>query len=88
MLNCKQASALMSRTMDETLPLGKRLALRLHLFICDGCTNFFSQITLLRKASRAIGSCQHCEDLTLSDEARKRISHALEEAKARKENDA
>lgn len=88
MLNCKQASALMSRTMDEKLPFGNRMALRLHLFICDGCTNFFSQLILLRKAARSLGKCQHCKDLSLSEEARQRISRALKDAQAKKDKDA
>ncbi|HEY3326681.1 MAG TPA: zf-HC2 domain-containing protein [Novimethylophilus sp.] len=85
MLNCKQASALMSRAMDEKLPFGKRMALKLHLFICDGCTNFSSQTFLLRKAARSFGKCRHCKDLRLSDEARQRIFRALKDVQARKD---
>ena len=43
MLTCKDASELLSQAQDRTLGLRERLALRLHLLICDGCTNF-SQI--------------------------------------------
>lgn len=87
MLNCKQASALMSRAMDEKLPFGKKMALKLHLFICHGCTNFSSQIYLLRKAARSLGKCQACQDLFLSDEAKQRILHALENAQEQKDKE-
>ena len=87
MLNCKQASALMSRTMDAKLPFGKRMALKLHLFVCHGCTNFFSQISFLRKAARYRGKCRYCDDLRLSEEARQRIFRALKDAQAQKDKE-
>lgn len=87
MLNCKQASALMSRAMDEKLPFGKILALKLHLFICDGCTNFSSQIFLLRQAARLFGKRQPSHDPHLSEEAKQRISHALRDALAQKDKE-
>jgi hypothetical protein len=52
MLNCKEASRLMSRRLDEPLPLGRRLALRLHLLLCDACRHFDRQTVLLREAMR------------------------------------
>lgn len=88
MLNCKQASALMSQAMDETLPFGKKMALKLHLFICHGCTNFSSQIYLLRQAARSLGKCQACLDLRLSDEAKQRIARALRDAEVQKDKEA
>lgn len=88
MLNCKQASALMSRAMDAKLPFGKRMALKLHLFICDGCTNFSSQMSFLRKAARNSVKCLHCEELHLSAEARQRIARAVKNAPALKDEEA
>lgn len=87
MLNCKQASALMSRAMDEKLPFGKKMTLKLHLFICDGCTNFFSQIFLLRKAAQSLDKCRACQDLRLSDEAKQRIARALRDAEVQKDKE-
>lgn len=78
MLNCKQASELMSRSMDTKLPFGKRMSLRFHLIMCHGCTNFLSQIFFLRKAAKHFESCGHCEALRLSDEAKKRIHKAMQ----------
>jgi hypothetical protein len=50
MIKCREASRLMSRAMDEPLPLWQRLALGLHLAICDACRNARRQMRLLRVA--------------------------------------
>jgi hypothetical protein len=49
-INCKEASRLISQAMDQPLPLGQRLRLRLHLVVCDACANFNRQAQLLRRA--------------------------------------
>ena len=49
MLSCKEASRLVSEGLDRRLGFGQRVALRLHLAICDGCTNFSKQVAFLRK---------------------------------------
>jgi Putative zinc-finger len=50
LLNCKEATRLVSQGLDRRLGLAERLALRLHLLICDGCTNFSKQAAFLRRA--------------------------------------
>ena len=50
MLSCKEASRLVSQGLDRRLGFGERVALRVHLAICDGCTNFKKQVGFLRKA--------------------------------------
>ena len=52
-LTCKEASRLISQGMDRRLSLAERIALRLHLSICDACTRFSSQVQFLRRALRA-----------------------------------
>ena len=49
-INCKEASRLISRAMDEPLPLWQRVKLRLHLAICDACANFNRNVQVLRRA--------------------------------------
>ncbi len=53
-LTCQHASRLLSQQQDEPLPFGKRLRLRLHLMICDACTNVSRQFAALRMAMNAI----------------------------------
>ena len=50
MISCKEASRLLSQAMDQRLPLWQRARLRLHLAICDACTNFSRQLKFLRQA--------------------------------------
>ena len=49
-LSCQHASRLLSQRQDEPLPFGQRLRLRLHLMICDACTNVSRQFAALRLA--------------------------------------
>ena len=54
MLTCKEATQLVSQGLDRRLGLRARVALRLHLLICDGCTHFRKQAAFLRKAMRRL----------------------------------
>jgi hypothetical protein len=49
-LSCKEAARLVSQGLDRKLGFGERVTLRVHLAICDGCTNFKDQVAFLRKA--------------------------------------
>ena len=50
MLSSKEVSRLVWQGLDRRLGWFERLRLRLHLAICDGCTNFTEQMAFLRKA--------------------------------------
>ncbi len=52
MLTCKEVSHLLSEAQDRKLPLGERLPLRLHLFMCVGCRNYGKQLDFLRAITR------------------------------------
>jgi hypothetical protein len=51
MLNCKEATRLMSQEHDRPLTLGERLALRYHTAMCIGCTNYRKHMRFLRRAA-------------------------------------
>lgn len=53
MRNCREATALMVAREDRALPLGDRVALRLHLLICKACPRFAAQMRLMRTAMGA-----------------------------------
>ena len=55
MLSCKQATELMSQEQDRPLSLSERTALRVHVWICAGCTNYRRQMSVLREACRRFG---------------------------------
>lgn len=52
MLSCKEATRLMSETLDRPLSLRERMALRLHTLICSGCQRARQQFVTLRAMSR------------------------------------
>lgn len=79
MLSCKQASRLLSQSLDRRLTWRERSALRLHLTICDVCRRFGRQLLLLRQATkRMISQTEQDEQLQLSQEAKARIANALD----------
>ena len=54
MLSCKETTRLLSQREDRRLGFGERVALRVHLAICDGCRNVSRQFRFLRQAVRAL----------------------------------
>ena len=49
LLTCKEATRLVSQGLDRQLGPAERLTLRLHLLICDGCSNFSKQLAFIRR---------------------------------------
>jgi hypothetical protein len=52
MRTCKEISRLISQSQDRQLGYADRFAMRVHLVICKGCTNFRGQLEFLREALR------------------------------------
>jgi len=50
MLSCKEVTRLVSQGLDRELGFAERVKLRVHLAICDGCTNFREQVAFVREA--------------------------------------
>ena len=50
LLSCKETTRLLSQGLDRKLAFGERVALRVHLAICDGCSNVSAQFRFLRVA--------------------------------------
>jgi hypothetical protein len=51
-LNCRDATQLILRELDDPLPPGRFLLLRLHLLWCDACRRFLRQMLVLNLALR------------------------------------
>lgn len=49
-LSCKEVAALLVAREDRPLVLAERVALRLHLVVCDACPRFERQINTMRRA--------------------------------------
>lgn len=50
MLSCREVTELLSAEQDGPLALGQRVQLRLHLAMCQGCSNFRKQMRFLHDA--------------------------------------
>ena len=50
MLSCRETTRLLSQAADRKLGFGERVALRVHLVICNGCRNVGAQFKFLRSA--------------------------------------
>ena len=81
MLSCKQTAQLVSMSYDKRLSWRERLAVRLHLLVCDACRNFTRQMRFLREATRRFAHEQPETDqrVRLSPAALERISRALKQ---------
>jgi hypothetical protein len=49
LLACDEASRLISHSLDRSLSLAERTALRLHLMLCPACRRFRRNLRLLRE---------------------------------------
>lgn len=54
MMNCKQATALISQGQDRPLSRRERIALRLHTLICRGCNNYNKQMAFIRETMKRL----------------------------------
>lgn len=52
MLSCKEANRLMSQELDRKLSWSERIGLKLHVSMCDGCSNFRKQMGVVRNACK------------------------------------
>jgi hypothetical protein len=81
MLSCKDVTRLLSEAMDHSLPLGKRIGVRLHILMCKFCARYERQLLLIRETVRHLAATVEMPlempGETLSQEARERIRKSL-----------
>jgi len=79
MLTCKDVSKLVSDSLDRTLPLRQRIAVRLHLMMCRMCRAYQKQTLLLRNAVKTYARSLDKQDPSehLPEDAAQRIKEAL-----------
>jgi hypothetical protein len=77
MPTCRETTKLASRAMDERLPLSSRMALRLHLAICENCARFNRQLQDMRRLFREETAARD-DAAGLAPEARQRIETELQ----------
>ncbi len=53
MMNCQQATRLLSESQERALSLSEKVSLKVHVMMCSGCKNFSLQIPFLSQAMKA-----------------------------------
>ena len=83
MLSCKDVTRLISESMDRSLPLGKRIGVRVHLLICKFCARYERQLILIRETVRHLVTTEERPGEpygeTLTEKARERIRRSLQQ---------
>ena len=78
MLVCREAARLITESYQRPLRWRERIALRVHLTICDACNNFKKQMYLMTDAAQRLAlQGQVFSELQLADDARQRIRDLL-----------
>ncbi len=84
MLTCREATTLISQSIDDRLPVGRRVALRLHLIMCKLCSRYKRQLVFLGSAIRKYAG--KIEDgrlfpAFLTEESRRHLTSLISRAK-------
>lgn len=56
MLNCDEATRLLSDELEYPLSRAQSFALRLHVLMCNGCRNFGKHVRFLRRVGQAFSA--------------------------------
>ncbi|MFZ3087970.1 MAG: zf-HC2 domain-containing protein [Methylotenera sp.] len=79
MLTCKQASQLISQSLDHPLSWSQKVKLRLHLLVCIPCNQFKQQLKLLRVALQRIrNATENDQNIQLPLDVKDRILKTIE----------
>jgi len=54
MMNCKQATQMMSQSQDRPLIWQERIKLRFHLLMCNGCNNYNRHLRIISKTMKQL----------------------------------
>jgi hypothetical protein len=78
MLDCKQASQIISQSLDRPLTMRERFALKLHLLICVYCKRFSQQMQTLRVAIKQMtASIENDNSIEMPAATKHRIENSL-----------
>lgn len=78
MATCRETTELASRAMDQRLPFGDRMTMRMHLAICKNCARFNQQLQEMRRLFRVDTGADEGVAPGLKPEARRRIETEMQ----------
>ena len=83
MLDCKKSSQLISQSLDRSLTLRERVALKLHLFICNKCRQFSQHLETMRVAIKTmLSAVESNNSIQMPSATKKRIADLVEAQRA------
>jgi len=81
MLNCRQATRLISQSLDAKLPWHRRLEMKVHLLYCVWCRRYAAQLKFLRRATRELPpEALDAAPQKLSSEEKEQMNARLQES--------
>jgi len=81
-ITCEDTSPLISELMDHSLPLGKRIRLKLHLAMCKVCGCYQKQLEVIRSLAQKLGESDAPtqQQAILSEQAKTKIKDSLKQS--------
>lgn len=80
MLSCQKATLLIEKSHSNPLSFVERIKLKVHLSMCDKCTEYKKQSVLIDNALKANRrNIPNSQDLKLSESSKAMIQKALDE---------
>lgn len=79
MLKCRDASEIISQSLDRKLTKTERFSLRLHLFICKYCKKFNQQLQAIRVTlMQATSAIENDDSIKMPSETKQRLLQSFE----------
>jgi len=78
--SCRDIGKLTSRAMDESLPLGQRIKLRVHLMMCKWCRRNARQLFAIRAFLRLDDVDHPDHDMRMPEPVQKRLQQFINQA--------
>jgi hypothetical protein len=79
MLSCKQASQLISQSLEQPLAMRERFALKLHLLICRYCRRFRQQLQAIGVALKLTArTIENDDTIKMPSETKQRLIQSIE----------
>ena len=76
--NCREMVRILSKSMDEPMPLMMRIKKRIHFLICCWCRRYEEQLHYIRDTARQFPEhADEASDVPVSDEAKERWKRAV-----------
>ncbi|MEE9258803.1 MAG: hypothetical protein V3U37_04620 [Nitrospinaceae bacterium] len=81
-ITCRDTTPLISELIDQTIPLGKRLRVRIQLGVCGVCSLYKKQLEIIQALARKLGSeaAPIQKEMVLSEQAKAKIKDALKQS--------